>query len=332
MGNTHGANYLDSNRLPLTYVQDSGFSYNSFRTETQQYVDTINGNILPVVLNSYMPRGFSGLPVHRMLTMKDLNPYQIQSVDHPDGDEWYVENVVPYVNAFLEFAEPEQASYIYVISQTGYSILSESGNAIFPNEFEPGNVMLNDVDYSYPRLVVRKVEDFKFSYTLDTNSTTKRVDYIDFNNQDYRMYKFMLIRAQLLSSSDSELMSHFYAQLHCYLYMTVYSQHLMGYNPFSPAEVSTKLSYPYQMLADLILIDNYYSIKDGFSMILVTAMYFIRGWARQMWDFVNTAYFHYGYLDMYYAQAAKGIQSKIEASFISDLKTVEGLAMLRFQT
>lgn len=331
MGNTNGSIYLNSSRQTVDNPKDNYNAERPFHVDVVNFLDT-TGNF-NVAINRYLPVGFSGFPVHETFNLDRINPYQTVSLAHPDTDPWYLTSVSSYL-ATTGYTRTCEQSYIYVITQTGYSVLTKNEKPVFPNEFSEG-MFLSEADFEYPKLVVRELEPELYSYTLSKSSSMQVTRLVDFRDADLRVFKFYIERAKQLCGSKKNVIPHFMAQFHAYVFTVLFFQWMNNspnerYNPFPNASVTARLSYPYILLADVIMLDNYYTVDSRYAMILVAAMHFTRKWARMIWHIDTLNRFHYGYLDAYYTQAALTVQSKIEAHFQLLLRQVEQTAISRY--
>lgn len=335
MGNTNGRIYLNSSRQTIDNPNDFGNANYLIHTDNVTFIDPITSISSIVAINRILPRGFTGYPIHETFSIDNLNPYQNVSFGHPDSDSWYLANVPVYLvaNPYTQISEQK---YTYIFTQTGYSVINKNNKPVYPNEFSDG-IFLSEANFLYPRLVVREIEPEYYSYTLEKNTTTQVAKFVDFRSADSRMFKFYISRAKKICQSHDDTLPHFMAQFHAYIFTTLFYQHMNNetcekYNPFPVEDVTTRLSFPYLLVADLIMLDNYYAMGDGYAFILIAAMHFTRQWAREIWHHDKTVKFHYGYLDPYYNQAALGLQSKIEAFYRNDLKQLEHAAITRYYT
>lgn len=335
MGNTNGRIYLNSSRQTINNPNDHDTGNHLVHTDTVVFTDTVTAATLNIDIDKFLPRGYSGYLVHETFSVDNLNPYQTVSLGHPDSDPWYLANVPAYLtaNPYLEICEQK---YTYIFTQTGYSVLNKNNKPVYPNEFADG-IFLGEVNFSYPRLVVRELESQFYSYTLEKNSTTSVTRYLDFRDANARMFKFYIERAKALCVGHEEVLPHFMAQFHAFLYTVMFYQWMSNditekYNPFPSEDLTTRLSYPYLLLGDLIMLDHYYAIGDGYAFILIAAMHFVRQWARAIWYIDPLVKFHFGYLDVYYQQAALSLQASVEQTYRMDLKQLEHCAILRYYT
>lgn len=327
MGNNNGKAFLQTTRAPFEEPQDHANGYLLRRQFTETYTSLDDFSSVNVNINKYIPSGFSGHPVHRQLRVAEHSPYAYVAVDSPDSDSWYLAEVVPYIEARTMPAAPEFLQ-TFVFTQTGYSVVGPNGTPAYPYEFNDG-VFLEGQNFDFPRMIVKPdVDQGVFDYILQKDSHTQTSKRINFTDTHLRIFKFYLIRAHELTQ-DPELLTHFAAQFHAYVYMTNFSTDILGWNPVSDAGLTTKMTYPYAMLSDLIFADSYYSYSAAYGVLVVEAMSFVRQWLRQIWDFGSSTHFHYGYLDQIYNQASLEIGAKNYSHFQQELRHLEYIAATR---
>ena len=333
MGNTNGRVYLNSSRQTIDNPNDNTNANSLVHTDTVTFTDPTTLINVNIDIDRFLPRGYTGYLVHETFSLNNVGPYQTVRLGHPDSDPWYLAKIPAYLTAhpYLEIYEQK---YTYVFTQTGYTVLNKNNKPVYPNEFSDG-IFLGETNFMYPRLIVRELDQQFYGYTIEKNSTTQITRYLDFRDGDSRMFKFLIERVKQVCASHEDAIPHFMAQMHAYLATVMFYQYLNNevdprYNPFPSEDVTTRLSYPYLLLADLIMLDQYYTIGDGYAFILIAAMSFTRQWARVIWHIDTTERFHYGYLDAYYIQAALSLQARIDATYRLDLKQLEHSAITRY--
>lgn len=318
MGNSNGLMVLPTSRSVISDVEDDTNLHFLKQKETKKFPNNKDLKDVDVTVGAYIPRGFSGYPVYKFSILQTTDPYSVVNFEHPDHDPWYRDTIPKQVDKHQPTLK--EFGYIYVYNEIGYSVLDkDTKKPVLPNHFHDGFAS-DDTDFSFPKLVVRN-EDSKFIYEYSTtvNHTTSVIVNVESSPSDFRMFKFYNKRINQIMNDDEDKI-HLIAQYHAYVYLLFNSKENLGYNPFYEAQYATKFSYPYAIVADLIIYDNFYNYNEDYSTIVKCALEFTRLYLRDIWYIDKTKPFHYGYLDIFHQQASLRIAAKIGSHYNFDMK------------
>lgn len=323
MGNNYSTPFIPSSRQIIHHVDDSAVQNFNRTKESQTFVNDKNLD-KDVSVHKYLPKSEDGYPIYKFSILQTTDPYSIVNFSHPDNDEWCRAVFKEHINTAIKGEEIiKEFGYIYLFNQLGYSILDgETKKPVFDEHFSEVHQIASNEDYSYPRIVSsyqNSTSLYSNSYEISTqNIILKDLKILD---GDMRMFRFYNQRIEKVISKESR--PHFVAAFQAYIFVVNHTQTVLGHTPFVNAGFATKLTYPYAIVADLIISDSWYSYPDHMASILIFALEFTRIWLKIIWHVDTNKPFQYNYLNKFYERASVRIASKTNSLFKLDLRMID---------